>query len=100
MGPGCATKTIRTALLAGLLTVLASCGGRGDKTIGDPCASASECQEGLCVGGQAGEDPVCTVSCGRTEDCPRGWSCSGVTEGNVLVCSHGAPTPFGIGARE
>lgn len=68
--------------------------------MGEPCASNAECQEGVCVGGVRGDAPVCTRSCASTDQCPRGWACSGVTRGNLLVCSHGAPTPFGIGARE
>ena len=75
-------------------------GGGGTKAMGEPCGDARECEHGLCVSGASGEDPVCTRSCASTEDCPRGWSCSGVTQDNVLICSEGAPTPFGIGARE
>jgi hypothetical protein len=83
------------------LALAAGCGtSRGTKGMGDPCSSSQECSEGVCVGGVHGDAPACTRSCARTEECPRGWACSGVTEGNLLVCSFGAPTPFGIGARE
>jgi hypothetical protein len=86
--------------LAGL-SLACGCGeARGEKRMGEACASNAECSEGVCVGGVRGDDPVCTRSCANTEECPRGWACSGVTQGNVLVCSYGAPTPFGIGARE
>ncbi len=80
--------------------VLASCGGRGEKRFGQPCAGDTDCARGYCIAGVHGSGPVCTRSCASTDECPRGWACSGVTEHNVLVCSHGAPTPFGVGARE
>ena len=81
---------------------LGGCGppDRGTKRTGDPCGADLECAHGMCVGGVAGPAPACTVSCGSTEDCPRGWSCSGVTGDRVLVCARGHSTPFGVGARE
>lgn len=91
----------RTLLLAGL--VAWGCGEappRGEKADGERCASAAECAHGYCVADGAGQNAVCTRSCGATADCARGWACSGVTDENVLVCTQGAPTPFGIGARE
>lgn len=84
--------------MAGL--TLAACGGRGEVAMGQPCERDTDCARGLCVAGVAGEQAACTRSCGRTSECPRGWACSGVTQNNVLVCSRGAPTPFGIGANE
>jgi hypothetical protein len=84
-----------------LCLLVAGCGTqRGDKRVGDRCANASECADGYCVAGIHGDEPACTKTCGQTDQCPRGWACSGVTEDNVLVCAFGAPTPFGIGARE
>jgi len=82
--------------------VLAACGSpeRGDKHVGDPCADADECRHHLCVEGVGGPEAVCTRSCATATDCPRGWACAGVTDENVLVCTRGAPTPFGIGANE
>jgi hypothetical protein len=74
--------------------------GRGDKETGDRCGADDECARGYCVLGVDGEEATCTHSCASTEECPRGWACSGVTQRNVLVCSRGAPTPFGVGARE
>ncbi|MFK7988658.1 MAG: hypothetical protein AB8I08_21745 [Sandaracinaceae bacterium] len=87
------------ALLLGLAT---SCGEPtpGDKAVGEACSDAHECRHGYCVGGPEGEQATCTRSCARTEECPRGWACSGVTADNVVVCVEGAPTPFGVGARE
>lgn len=86
------------------LVALLSCGScgaeRGDKPVGARCSAPEECAHGLCVAGVRGEEPVCTRSCASTRECPRGWACSGVTGDNVLVCAYGAPTPFGIGARE
>lgn len=84
------------------LVLFAGCGSqeRGDKRAGDPCGDAQECRHGLCVAGVAGEDPVCTRSCGSAADCPRGWSCGGVTEDNILICTQGAGNPLGVGARE
>jgi hypothetical protein len=80
--------------LAGALA-LSSCSGRGDKAFDQRCSGDNDCATGLCVGGAHGADPVCTTSCGRADDCPEGWSCSGVTAANVLVCTHGNATPFG-----
>ena len=68
----------------------------GDKAMGDPCGSARECQDGQCVAGVDGDEPVCTRSCGGDSECPEGWSCSGATEGMVLVCVHGSSNPFGM----
>ena len=87
-----------TAIL-GILTM--GCGvERGDKQLGDPCGDPHECRHGLCVEGVSGPEPVCTRSCAGARDCPRGWACGGVTQDNVLICTRGAPTPFGIGANE
>ena len=78
-----------------------SSGERGHKRIGERCGSDSECRRGLCVEGVAPGGPVCTKSCGSSEQCPSRWSCSGVTEGGVLVCSQRSATPFDLpnGAR-
>ncbi|HJL20298.1 MAG TPA: hypothetical protein RMH99_31820 [Sandaracinaceae bacterium LLY-WYZ-13_1] len=94
---------IRTAGRAlALVLFMLGCGSaeRGDKPVGEPCEDRAECQSGYCVADSNGEGAVCTRTCGSTEECPRGWACSGVTEENVLVCTQGAPTPFGLGARE
>ena len=82
------------------LAALAACGPsrlRGAKATGDACTEDLECAHGLCVAGVAGDAAVCTVSCATAEECPHGWSCSGVTQRGVLVCSRHAPTPFGGG---
>lgn len=93
-------RTARWLVLASLLA-LGACGSeRGDKEMGEECSDAEECAHGLCVAGVAGPDPVCTRSCANTSECPRGWSCSGVTQGNVLICQRGAGNPLGVGARE
>ncbi len=93
-------RSLAALPLFGLLLCLGCGAERGDKPVGEPCGGDGECRHGLCVGGVRGDDPVCTRSCASTDDCPRGWACSGVTQSNVLVCSYGAPTPFGVGARE
>lgn len=80
--------------IAALVAVL-GCGGRGDKRFGERCYNDVECARGLCVAGARGDQPICTKSCARASDCPEGWSCSGVTADNVLVCAHGSGTPFG-----
>ncbi len=92
----------RAAVILGTCAaLLVGCGtSRGNKPSGESCGSAEECRHGLCVAGIAGDDPVCTQSCAAAADCPRGWACSGVTEENVLVCTRGAPTPFGVGAND
>lgn len=95
--------TSTLALLGAL--ALGACGqgeqaGAGDREVGEACTAAAQCEHGLCAAGVAGEEPVCTRSCGDTSECPRGWSCSGVTDDNVLVCQRGAGNPFGVGARE
>jgi hypothetical protein len=85
--------------LIGLAIVLAAfgwgCGGRGEKRFGERCYNDVECARGLCVAGARGDHAICTKSCARASDCPEGWSCSGVTADNVLVCAHGSATPFG-----
>jgi hypothetical protein len=81
------------------LLLAAGCGGRGEARFGQRCERDADCQRGLCVGGVAGDAPVCTTSCGGRNDCPGGWSCNGVTQANVVVCSKGAATPFGEGER-
>jgi hypothetical protein len=81
-------------VLAVALSGVVACGG-GDQGFDQPCRSDTDCQSGLCAAGVHGEDPVCTKSCARSEQCPAGWSCSGVTTANVLVCAHGNATPFG-----
>jgi hypothetical protein len=83
-----------------LFLCLAACGGRGSKQFGEPCEGDNDCAAGMCVAGADGDQASCTRSCARTTDCPQGWACSGVTQDNVLVCAHGAPTPFGVGANE
>jgi hypothetical protein len=84
---------MRAAVLAFLLV---ACGGRGERRFGEQCARDNDCQRGLCVAGVSGTEPVCTISCASTTDCPHGWSCHGVTQGRVLVCASGASTPFGF----
>lgn len=91
----------RVAPLVLAAWLLAGCGtDRGSKHVGDPCSDASECRHGLCVEGVGGDEAVCTRSCASARDCPRGWACAGVTNNNVLVCTRGSPTPFGIGMNE
>jgi len=85
----------RLAALMLLLGAILLGGCEGDIPFGGPCGSDSDCRRGLCVAGVHGESPVCTRSCARSSECPEGWSCSGVTQHQVLVCSHGAATPFG-----
>lgn len=82
-------------LLAGPPLLLACAEERGDSSFGEPCGADGECADGLCVGGVDGDEPVCTRSCARAEDCPEGWSCSGVTARQVVVCKKGGATPFG-----
>ncbi len=85
---------ISTLLIAALA---AGCGPveRGAGRVGESCERDRDCARGLCVGGVGGPpDRVCTVSCGASTDCPEGWSCTGVTQGSVLVCQRGGATPF------
>ncbi|MGF1466145.1 MAG: hypothetical protein ACFCGT_08415 [Sandaracinaceae bacterium] len=85
-----------------LFVVAAGCGApaRGEGGIGEPCREDRDCARGYCVAGVKGDAPACTISCATTAECPSGWACSAVTQDQVLVCSQGAPTPFGIGANE
>ena len=89
-----------TAALLLSLAAAACATERGDKHVGEPCTDAAECRHALCVEGVGGETAVCTRSCSTASDCPRGWACAGVTDDNVLVCTRGSPTPFGIGVNE
>jgi hypothetical protein len=85
---------MRPVLLLALL-LLAACGGRGDGRVGERCGRDRDCARGLCVAGVAGPEPACTISCMGDDDCLEGWSCSGVTQANVVVCARGGATPFG-----
>ncbi len=87
-------RALPFAVLLGLLAL--ACGVRGERRFGEHCASDQECKRGLCVAGVSGDEPVCTTSCGGSADCPTGWSCTGVTQRNVLVCAAGGNTPFGF----
>jgi len=80
-----------------LVLALASAGcGRGSARTGQRCAADRDCARGLCVAGIAGGDhPVCTISCAGDDECPEGWSCSSVTQANIVVCARGSSTPFG-----
>lgn len=83
------------ALALTLAALAAGCSrGRGDKRHGERCRDDRECSRGLCVAGVHGDEAVCTVSCASDSECPQGWTCHGVTQANVLVCSHGGATPF------
>ena len=88
---------MRNLLLAVLIPGLfAACGGRGERRFGEHCERDNDCQHGLCVAGVSGDAPVCTTSCGGSSECPTGWSCTGVTQNQVLVCAAGGNTPFGF----
>lgn len=76
-----------------LSMLLMGCGGT--KEFGEACEAGSDCQAGLCVAGADGDQTVCTRSCASTDQCPEGWTCSGATEENVLICVHRPSTPFG-----
>lgn len=86
---------MRFVLACALSVSLAACGGRGDARTGQPCRRDNDCAHGLCVAGVAGDEPTCTISCMASDDCPEGWSCTGVTQANVVVCARGGATPFG-----
>lgn len=85
---------LRPALIALFLLAAGCSSARGNTQFGERCGDDRECQRGLCVSGVRGDAPVCTVSCAGDTECPQGWSCHGVTQANVLVCSHGGSTPF------
>jgi hypothetical protein len=87
--------TLRRPLLLALVLLGAACSSpRGDTQFGERCGGDRECQRGLCVSGVRGDAPVCTISCASDTECPQGWSCHGVTQSSVLVCSFGGSTPF------
>jgi len=73
---------------------------RGELRTGDRCRDDRQCARGLCVAGVRGDAPVCTVSCAGDGECPRGWSCHGVTTQSVLVCAYGGSTPFDPTGRQ
>ncbi|MBX7193549.1 MAG: hypothetical protein K1X94_15950 [Sandaracinaceae bacterium] len=82
----------RSLVLFALLTT--AC-GRGEARTGERCERDRDCARGLCVEGVAGPRGTCTVSCAADDECPEGWSCSGVTQSNVVICARGTATPFG-----
>jgi hypothetical protein len=85
-------------LLAAGLALACACEEEPTQAFGEPCSADGQCKQGLCVGGVRGKEPVCTRSCSGGDECPVGWACTGVTQDNVLVCSHGPATPFGGGS--
>lgn len=90
----------RLALLALAVLGLAGCGvARGDQGFGEPCTDDRQCRRGLCVAGVHGDAPVCTISCASDDECPRRWSCHGVTQASILVCAFGGSTPFDPGGE-
>ncbi|MEO0324447.1 MAG: hypothetical protein AAF447_15910 [Myxococcota bacterium] len=86
---------LTAALLTGALLVAPGCAGAREGAVGDACAHRNECASGLCVAGLGAEGARCTRSCRTSAQCPEGWSCSGVTDENVVICQPGAATPFG-----
>lgn len=86
---------MRSWLVLLLLALTPSGCGRGSARTGERCGGDRECARGLCVAGIAGSGGACTVSCAADDECPQGWSCSGVTQANVVVCARGGSTPFG-----
>lgn len=65
---------------------------RGAAGLGEPCRSDFDCGEGHCAG-PAGEQ-ACVPSCARDADCPRGWTCHGLTHNGVVVCARGEAVPM------
>ena len=63
---------------------------------GEKCKEDFQCKSGLCVAlSKDTSYGYCTISCSKNEQCPEGYSCSGVTNKGVVVCSPGPATPFG-----
>ncbi|MEM1418159.1 MAG: hypothetical protein AAGH15_24905 [Myxococcota bacterium] len=89
------SQVVRAVLLVAAACLSAGCSPRGEGAVGDECAHRDECATGLCVAGLGQEAARCTRSCRRSSECPEGWSCSGVTDENVVICQPGAATPFG-----
>jgi hypothetical protein len=92
---------LHRARWAVLLLGAAACGqgSRGAARTGESCGVDRDCAHGLCVAGVSGPHARCTISCASQTDCPQGWSCTGVTQRNVLVCQRGDPTPLGSGGH-
>ncbi len=92
-------RNLLIAVTGGAVALLlaGACGhsGRGHAGPGDRCESNDDCAHGVCVSGAAGDGPACAPSCASNQDCPEGWSCGAVTGDGVVVCRHGASTPFG-----
>ena len=64
---------MRLALALALGLIALGCGSeRGDKRMGEACASNDECRRGFCVASGSGDEGTCTRSCASTEECPRG----------------------------
>lgn len=58
------------------------CAGAG--VFGDPCASGSTCQSGVCLQGTS-EGARCTRACESDAQCPLNWACGAVDEEAVCV---------------
>jgi len=68
---------------------------------GDPCETAADCRDGVCLDG----DDVCADTCCTSNDCPADHHCRylvGATDSSVKVCLHypAGDRPFGADCEE
>ncbi|MBM4374319.1 MAG: hypothetical protein FJ095_04475 [Deltaproteobacteria bacterium] len=76
------------SLVLAVLVLGAACGGGA--ALGEPCdnpGTTDECIDGaVCTNESSSEGNLCRLLCDDQEDCPDGYQCSGITNGNLKSC--------------
>ena len=63
--------------------------GCGKPSVGDPCATDTDCPSGLCLTASAGfPNGYCSSDC-ATASCPEGESCMPIGDGSQVACLRG-----------
>lgn len=84
-------------LLLFFVLILCSCGTKRNLQFGSRCQNDYECKSSLCVSLSKNADyGLCTKSCTTGDDCPEGYSCTGLTNKGIVICQPGAANPFGV----
>lgn len=85
----------RAIALVALLGLLGCDKGPRNLSFAAPCTESTQCRSGICLFfSQGSEEGLCSRSCVRNADCPEGWSCTAITQKDVMVCQKGTGMPF------